>query len=372
MLCRSRHLRAFQGIHLFQILSGIMKWRSYWLGLTSGSAAALFLLGYFTAPLLAARPTRPEMPDFGRVFVSEYNAAGWDATHDIFFHGLFNMGDRLRRTDLFLVGSSHFEFGLSAARMASLLAKNGRAPHVYNLSGGCGETAGFGLDTLAANGVSGRSVIAEAGFPDLPDLGPCARRTEGFDRVQAYFDVFRIWTKCLYDWMFDPLLPRLVIAEDGLHVQRFMYGLLVERDWETGDVMLAWHPVEGAFYPNDPIRQTEVAAAARDRGHDWRLGEGEILVNEKFRRKAAALDVDLSETFVPWVRPLPDFDRWYNAQTASIRPIGSEATRCLIPIPVESLLSWDGGNHLTGTSRSLATERLAAGIEAGHCVAAVH
>jgi hypothetical protein len=348
-----------------------MKWRTYWLGLTSCSLAALLLLSYFTAPPLATRPPRPDMPAFGQVFISEYNASGWDAAHNIFFHGLFNMGDRLRHTDIFLVGSSHFEFGLSAARMASILSKNGHARRVFNLSAGCGETAGFGLDALAANGVSGRSVIAEAGFLDTPASGQCARRTEGFDTVQAYFDVFRIWTKCLYDWMFDPVLPRLVFADDGLHVQRFMYGLLVERDWETGDVTLAWHPVEGAFYPDHPIRETEVAAAARARGVDWKISDGEILVNEKLRRKAAALDVDLSLTFMPWVIPFPGFDKWYDAQIASIQPTASAETRCLIPIPVESLLSWDGGNHLTGKSRSLATERLAAGIEASHCVSAV-
>jgi hypothetical protein len=175
----------------------------------------------------------------------------------------------------------------------------------------------------------------------------------------------------LYDWMFDPVLPRLVFAVDGLHVQRFMYGFLVERDWETGDLTLAWHPVEGAFYPDHPIREIEVAAAARAHGVDWKISDGEILVNEKLRRKAAALDVDLSVAFLPWVIPFPHFDEWYNAQIASIQPIASEETRCLIPISVESLLSWDGGNHLTGKSRSLATERLAAGIEASHCVPAV-
>jgi hypothetical protein len=349
-----------------------MKWRAYWLSLTGCSLAALFLLGYFTAVPLATRPPRPDMPAFGQTFVSEYNAAGWDAAHDIFFHGLFNMGDRLRHTDLFLVGSSHFEFGLSAAQMESLLSKNGRAFRVFNLSAGCGETAGFGLDALAANGVSSRSVIAEAGFLDTPASGPCARRTEGFDTVQAYFDVFRIWTKCLYDWVFDPVLPRLVFAEDGLHIQRFLYGFLVERDWETGDVTLAWHPVEGEFYPDHPIRQTEVAAASLDRGVDWKLNDGEILVNDLLRRKATALDIDLSLTFLPWVIPFPGFDKWYDAQAASIRPTQSEETRCLIPISVESLLSWDGGNHLTGKSRALATERLVAGIEASRCVTSAH
>jgi hypothetical protein len=350
-----------------------MNWRAYWLGFSICTPAAVLLVGYFTAASLAGRPPRPDLPRFDQSFPAEYSAAGSSLAHDIFFHGLFNVGERLRAADIFLIGSSHFEFGLSAAEFETLLSKEGHAVHAYNLGLGCGETASFGLEILAKNGVSGGSVIAEAGTLDIPGAWVCGQQAKRHDIVQAYAAVLNAWAKYLYDWAFDPILPRFVIAVDGTHVQRFLYGFLVEREWARGDILFAWHPVEGKFYPDHPMRETEVAAAARARGVDWQISDGQFTVEKPLQQQAAALGVDLTVTLVPFVYPktiFSDFNLWYQGQVSRIQSTASGDTRCFVAIPAEGLRSWDGGNHLTGKSRALATERLAAGYEARRCQSA--
>jgi|GEM_PF-4400552 hypothetical protein len=346
-----------------------MTWRRYWLGFSTSSFTALLLISRFPAAP-GQRPPRPDFPTFRRSFPAEYSAAGSDTAHDIFLHGLFNIGSRLKPADVFLTGSSHMEFGLSAGELGSLLSKPGHTVRAYNLGLGCGESAGFGLEILGRNRISHRSVIAEAGMLNISKERICAQQSERRDLIQAYTSVFQIWARYLWDWALDPALPRLVFAQDGLHVQRFLYGMLVQREWDTGDVVLAWHPVEGTFYPDQAVRDTEVAAASMACGVDWRISDGQITVSETLRQQATALGADLTMTFVPWARPMPEFPAWYQAQSARIRIAPSLNTRCFVAIPVDGLRSWDGGNHLTGPSRSLATKRLAAGIQAGRFVIA--
>jgi hypothetical protein len=344
-----------------------MIWRSYWLGFSICTLVALIFFSRFTTALSTQRPPRPNLPTLSRTFPSEYSAAGSDTAHDIFLHGLFNIGARLRRADVFLIGSSHIEFGLSAAELGLLLSRPGHAVSAYNLGLGCGESAGFGLEILAKNGISGRTAIAEAGMLNAAITPICGPESARRDVIQAYTSVLKIWTKYLSDWALDPVLPCFVFAEDGMHVQRFLYGMLIEREWKTGDVIMGWHPVGGAFYPGQPIGETEVAGASRARGVDWKIGDGQITVSEPLRQQAAALRTNLTMTFVPWARPMSSFEEWYQAQSARIRGTPTEKTRCFVAIPADGLLSWDGGNHLTGKSRSLATKRLAAGFRALNC-----
>jgi hypothetical protein len=344
-----------------------MIWRTYWLGFSTCALAALVFVNRFTSAPPTQRPPRPDLPTLSRTFPAEYSAAGSDTAHDIFLHGLFNIGARLRRADVFLIGSSHIEFGLSAVELGRLLSRPGHAMNAYNLGLGCGESSGFGLEILAKNGISGRTAIAEAGMLNSAITPTCGPESAGRDVVQAYTSVLKIWAKYLSDWALDPVLPRFVFAEDGMHVQRFLYGMLIEREWKTGDVVLGWHPDEGVFYPRQPMRETEVATASRVRGVDWKIGNGQITVSQPLRQQAAALSTNLTMTFLPWARPMSSFQAWYEAQSARIQRDPSEKTRCFVAIPADGLLSWDGGNHLTGKSRSLATKRLAAGFQDRTC-----
>ena len=266
-----------------------MIWRKYWLGFSTCTLAALFFVNRFTTASPAQRPPRPNLPTLSRTFPAEYSAAGSDTAHDIFLHGLFNIGARLRRADVFLIGSSHIEFGLSADELGLLLSRPGHAVSAYNLGLGCGESAGFGLEILARNGITGRTAIAEAGMLNTAITPICGPESAGRDVVQAYTSVLKIWAKYLSDWVLDPVLPRFVFAEDGMHVQRFLYGMLIEREWKTGDVVMGWHPVEGAFYPGQPMRETEVGGASRARGVDWTISNGQITVSEAWRHRPLRL-----------------------------------------------------------------------------------
>lgn len=344
-----------------------MIWRTYWLCFISCLLVSLLVIAHLAAAPMAPRPY---LPILSRSFLAEYSAAGSDTAHDIFLHGLFNVGDRLRVADVFLVGSSHFEFGLSAAELGTLLSKKGHAVRAFNLALGCGETAGFGLEILAKNRISNRSVIAEPTTLTVSGARTCASQSEGRDVFQAYVSVLKIWARYLWDWALDPVLPRFAFATDGVHVQRSLSGMLIERDWGTGDIVLAWHPVGGAFYPDHPSRETDIAEASRTLGVNWQIGDGQITVAEPLRQQAAALGVDLTMSFLPWARSLPDFDKWYQTQFARIQIAPSENTRCFVAIPVDGLTSWDSGNHLTGKSRLIATKRLAAGFETRSCVSA--
>jgi hypothetical protein len=347
-----------------------MRWPSYWLGFATVATAALLLAVAGTASL-GIRPPRPTLPDIGQAFPSEYSAAGSDTAHDIFLQGLFGVDAHLRAADLFLLGSSHVEFGLSAGALGALLPKDGRPRRVYNLGLGCGETTGFELEILRRNGISDRPAIAEAGT--LLDPGPrqCGQRSDGFDTVQAYVAVLKVWSKYLYDWSVDPVLPRLVFAEGGSHLRRFLFGMVVERDWATGDLVRAWHPYDGAFYPGQPRRETAVDTAAQALGIDWQIGNGQIAVDDSLRRQAASLDIELAVTALPWAGTLPHFNAALHREAMRFRLDTSEATRCFVAIPADALSSWDGGNHLTELSRRLATQRLADGLRETHCLGLV-
>jgi len=344
-----------------------MIWRTYWLSLSTCALTALLFVNRFTTTPRAQQPPRPDLTRLSRSFPSEYSAAGSDTAHDIFLHRLFNIGARLRRADVYLIGSSHIEFGLSASELGDLLSKPGHRVRAYNLGLGCGEGVGFGLNILSNNGISGRSAIAEAGMLNVAATPVCGPQSAARDLIQAYVSVLKIWSKYLCDWALDPVLPRIVFAEDGVHVQRFLYGMVTEREWETGDVVRAWHPVDGTFYPGQPMRETEVASASGGLGVDWKISDCQIAVGESLRRQAATLGTELTMTFVPWARPISSFAEWYRSQSTRIQRARSDKTRFLVAIDADGLVSWDGGNHLTGKSRSLATKRLASGFQTRAC-----
>src|ERR1700761_4562784 len=121
-----------------------MRWRIYWPSFATSLVVAIALLVALTAPGLAGRPSRPDLPDPSRSYPSEYSSAGSDVGHDLLYHGLFGSGAALRHANLFLIGSSHYEFGFSAAALDQTLSKDGQPVRAFNMGLGCGESASFG------------------------------------------------------------------------------------------------------------------------------------------------------------------------------------------------------------------------------------
>jgi hypothetical protein len=349
----------------------MMNSRRYWISFGAGLVVILALTDYLSMGPLATRPARPALPAVGRTFLAEYNASDAIADREIFRHGLFGLGPELRDRDLFLLGSSRVEFGLSAASLSALLSKDGRSVRAFNLGLGCGEAVRFDLDILADAAAFGRSAIADATTLNRP-VSWCGERSAGHDIFAAYAQVFRVWTKFLYDWSLDPLLPRLEITTAGPLFRRFLFGLAVERDWQTGDVVRAWHPVTGLFYPRPPQPGADVAEAARALGTGWQTDGIAIEVDAPVRAGAADLGLALAVTRIPFAFKRPDYASSFAAVSAGIRSAASDETRCFAPIAAEGLLSWDGGNHLTGDSREDATGRLATALGTHFCLDALH
>src|ERR1700733_3367776 len=104
---------------------GLMSWRTYWLSFVICSVLALSSIAFLTPPPFAAKPPRPDLPDLSRSYPAEYSAAGSDTVHEIFYHDLFGIGSSIRRANLFLIGSSHYEFGFSAEELEHWLSKDG-------------------------------------------------------------------------------------------------------------------------------------------------------------------------------------------------------------------------------------------------------
>jgi hypothetical protein len=341
---------------------------SYWISFFLSAALAWAGISYFTSSALTDRPERPALSIFGQVFPSEYSAAGWTTVHDIYFHGLFGAGTRLRQADLFLLGSSHVEFGLSAAQLSEQMSRPGHPVRVFNLGVGCHEAIDFDLDILSRNQVVGRSAIADT-YTLYSEESSCAQRTRGFDTVQAYVSVFKIWSKLSYDWLFDPYFARIKFDEQGSHVQRFMSGSLIEESWETGDAVLAWHPVTGSLYPNSVQPLTDIVTAAEDISPDidWRLDAPAMSIPAPILQQARRLSLDLSVTLMPWAPLFPGEPALYRQLTALLRSEPTSETLCFSPIPAAGLSSFDKGLHYSGAAKALATSRLAGSLTGERC-----
>jgi hypothetical protein len=132
-------------------------WQSFGLVL-SIMTAGLALTWHGTMTHL---PPRPALWTGGPSYVSSYSFHG-STSHHIFRFGLFGTGERIRQSDVLLLGSSHVEDGLSAAVLTDLLSKAaGRPVHAYNLGLGFAEGIGFAKAILAANDVHNSSVILD-------------------------------------------------------------------------------------------------------------------------------------------------------------------------------------------------------------------
>jgi hypothetical protein len=88
-------------------------------------ATSIGLIGY-----PAAKPTIP-IP--GRQYISATRDGQTD--HALFYFNLFGFGDRIRTADALVIGSSHAEFGIEAARLPG--------KRTFNMAMGGGEGLNF-------------------------------------------------------------------------------------------------------------------------------------------------------------------------------------------------------------------------------------
>jgi hypothetical protein len=161
--------------------------------------------------------------------------------HNLYYRGLFDFGRTIRASDVFLTGSSHMQLGISARRIAEATGNK-----VFNLAVGCDGSPAFGLEIIRQNKAKGRLIVAD--LFGLKAGDECRREAKENDLFQAYATVIQAWTEFAFDWLADPVLPRLVVRNGRLERQRYLVGLVVINDWLFGDAVQVWRPDAGVVY----------------------------------------------------------------------------------------------------------------------------
>lgn len=305
----------------------------------------------------------PPLSLFGDTYVADYSGAG-SAPHYLFRYGIFGMSERLKKSDVLLLGSSHVQMGFSAAQLGEALsAENKRPVRVYNLGLGFTEGIGFDREILRANDLRNKTVLVDLFQPNGEDISAYGKKVEGASALSAYLRVLQMWTTCAGDELLDPFLPRFYPQDvtgattPGLPPPRRILGVLVAprrylltlttRSWETGDVALIWTSVAGTVSV-DPPEPLNVA-----------YGKGEAAYN------------DLTNTGVFFPAQEQGLFREFNLKAIyTLLPyegfrsakVPAEATPYVALAP-EGLKFYDG-MHLTAESRVLATELLILGLRA--------
>jgi hypothetical protein len=203
-------------------------------------------------------PARAPLWLGGDTYLSEYGSHGSPA-HYIYRFGLFGLRDRLQASDLLFLGSSHVEYGVSAAQASSELTRvTGQPVRAYNLAVGFGEGIGFATEVIAANDLRDKTVVLDL-FSPMGDGG------SGYDKVvgrsntlAAYLKVFDTWLRYADDYVLDPLLPRLSTQtgsklSEAVVASRLL-GVCNTRRWDSGDVVELWTPTLGPVYESPAAR----------------------------------------------------------------------------------------------------------------------
>ena len=314
--------------------------RSFWLGLIV--AATLEWLSLFAAfrHTQAHLPVRPAFPINSTSYLSDYGF-GESAAHFLFRFGFFGVGDRIRQSDVLLLGPSHVEFGLSAGQLAQeLTAAEGRSVRVYNLGLGFGEGLPFDRDILAANRAGNKAAVIDIYSLWGDRVSSYGRKLDQMNDLGAFLQLANFWTRVTGDWLLDPWLPR-ILPRDGtdppgppIKLAR-MLGDVSQRRWDNGDVVEFWAPKLGLIFSQPSL--------------------GTIPPGDNTPR---IVDLDVS----PFCRQI--------IQENQLRPVFTMvpwgATLSTTPFPpVEPFvtiapdgLSFFDTFHLTSASRAVATERL--------------
>ena len=216
------------------------------------AASALLALVFVRITLMpswSARVPRPDFPVPGRTYVSAYRDDETD--HALFLFGLFGFGKRIREADVLILGSSHPELALSAAKMANVLGRTyDQTFIVFNIAMGYGEGTGFEKEILRANDVTGSTIVIDLFSPHGAGVSPFGQKVLPLSMAQAYQRVCQLWTVFLRDWLTDGLLARVrFTVADGVSVERALRWVLI-RDWNNGDVVDIWTPETGSRFLN--------------------------------------------------------------------------------------------------------------------------
>ncbi len=278
----------------------------------------------FSVERIGPPAERPRIPVPGQTYISATRDGQTDQS--LFYFNLFGFGDRIRKADVLVLGSSHAEFGIEAAK----LGERG-----FNMALG-GESLAFAAVLLRKYRPSPPHVVIDPFSPDV-GLSTEARRTMALGNgAQALHSVLNIWSGFLRDWILQGLLPRITIRPGDTSFEEPLATIIV-RDWQTADVTAVYSGSRGEVF------------ATTSNGHEIATGA---------ERKGARTDPsDLTTiratgaSIIITTIPYPAFDETIGRETA--KDLGGR----FVSIDPRQLLFFDY-HHLNATGRSAATEAL--------------
>jgi hypothetical protein len=317
--------------------------RIFWAGLAASMLVAALLIRVSLMPSWSTRIPIPSLPIPGQAYVSAYRDGEID--HHLFLFGLFGFGDRIRNADVLILGSSHPQLALSAARIASSLSQlENRTFAVFNMGMGYGEGSAFAREVLQANKVTGSTVVIDLFSPHGTRVSPFGQTVLQLSTAQAYQRVAQMWAVFLRDWLTDGLLVRVrFTVAGGISVERAMYRVLI-RDWNNGDVVDIWTPEMGSRFQNPSRGSVHSLFDAPTR-------PGDISIPR------ATVDFFAERQMTPYAVLLP----YPDGNTSVAAAWAANGGISFVAISPSGLEYYDR-DHVTAAGRILATERLLAGL----------
>jgi hypothetical protein len=298
-------------------------------------------------------PPKPRLPIPGHEFLAEYGGAAADLSHYVYYQGLFGIGAKIKAADIYLLGSSHMQFGLSARVLSEQLSlAAGRTVSVYNLGVGCTESLEFGATVLRHLQVTHKSAVADAYSFLGGGLSRCARPAEAAGYLDGSIHVATAWAKYLWDWSLDGLLPTLSIrGSQALVLTRFLSTAVVYNDWQFGGATYFFRSVGEVF----PESATSYRASGEPSDIPWILAKGSISVSSPEQAILQGQNIKLNSTLIPFSEA--GASQAYSLVDKLLKEPPREPRWAFFPIAGAGLFTYDGG-HLTGASQQIASQRL--------------
>ncbi len=328
-----------------------VRFSQFWWYMTLTLVSGILIAHGLGIQWLRVLPPKPRFSIFDRNYVGSYTRGSAD--HYLFRFGLFGMGEKIRRGDILLLGTSHTELGLSAAQLgSSLITSYGRPLRVFNLGLERGEGISFFRDILELNNTRDKILIADLYNGFGTKVSDYAQQARQADVLGAYIEVIQIWTDFVRDWILDGLLPHLTMVNDPaaphISMTRFLNHTVI-RSWKTGDLLEIWTPLDGAIYHGISAKFScpFVLAQPERPSQDYSVAFQGAFPSQFLSKH------NIHPVFT--LLPFPKYDpRWASVQASSL----GYPFIAIDPIGLRML----NGDHLNAEGRTLASMHLAQGL----------
>jgi hypothetical protein len=221
----------------------------FWIAFVTSFVAALLLSHCALNFFVLGRPPRPPFPNLLRDYVSSYRRG--DNDHELFQHGIYGFGARIRKADILLAGSSMMKFGLSAAMIERSLSSAWNRPvRVFNIGVAFGEGSAFVRALLSTYNLKKRVLLFDVYAFTVDKLSDFAETIARESNISAYRQVASNSVDFLFNWVLDPAIPRLhyPLSSDGF-ITRSLEEVGI-RSLAHGDMVDFWRPREGSVFAN--------------------------------------------------------------------------------------------------------------------------